>query len=204
MEGKVMKPLRRRLEEARKNTGLPWEIIERDYILSWILAGIGDNGKLHNGLIFKGGTALKKCYFGEYRFSEDLDFTAKGSIPQGDELEEEIRRSCILGAELAQEFSPLALRIDRYIEKEPHPGAQEAFTIRGKLPWHRQFLVRAMIEITVDEPVRVEPERRKIIHGYGEKISQGILVYSLEEIVAERSEERRVGKECRSRWSPYH
>ena len=24
------------------------------------------------------------------------------------------------------------------------------------------------------------------------------------EIVAERSEERRVGKECRSRWSPYH
>ena len=23
-------------------------------------------------------------------------------------------------------------------------------------------------------------------------------------LVAERSEERRVGKECRSRWSPYH
>ena len=27
---------------------------------------------------------------------------------------------------------------------------------------------------------------------------------SIEQIVAERSEERRVGKECRSRWSPYH
>ena len=25
-----------------------------------------------------------------------------------------------------------------------------------------------------------------------------------EEIIYERSEERRVGKECRSRWSPYH
>ena len=25
-----------------------------------------------------------------------------------------------------------------------------------------------------------------------------------EDIQAERSEERRVGKECRSRWSPYH
>ena len=24
------------------------------------------------------------------------------------------------------------------------------------------------------------------------------------QLVAERSEERRVGKECRSRWSPYH
>ena len=31
--------------------------------------------------------------------------------------------------------------------------------------------------------------------------SQGL---SDEEICAERSEERRVGKECRSRWSPYH
>ena len=29
-----------------------------------------------------------------------------------------------------------------------------------------------------------------------------ILLFSL--LVAERSEERRVGKECRSRWSPYH
>ena len=26
----------------------------------------------------------------------------------------------------------------------------------------------------------------------------------LEEVQPERSEERRVGKECRSRWSPYH
>ena len=27
---------------------------------------------------------------------------------------------------------------------------------------------------------------------------------SLEQCLSERSEERRVGKECRSRWSPYH
>ena len=27
---------------------------------------------------------------------------------------------------------------------------------------------------------------------------------SLAQVGAERSEERRVGKECRSRWSPYH
>ncbi len=28
-----------------------------------------------DALVFKGGTALKRCYFGDYRFSEDLDFT---------------------------------------------------------------------------------------------------------------------------------
>jgi hypothetical protein len=31
-----MKPLRKRLQEVRENTGLLWEIIERDYILSWV------------------------------------------------------------------------------------------------------------------------------------------------------------------------
>jgi predicted nucleotidyltransferase component of viral defense system len=45
-----MKPLRKRLEEKRKEIGLSWEIIERDYILSWILAGIAVNEKLQNKL----------------------------------------------------------------------------------------------------------------------------------------------------------
>ena len=35
------------------------------------------------------------------------------------------------------------------------------------------------------------------------KISQEQVEFA-KELHAERSEERRVGKECRSRWSPYH
>jgi predicted nucleotidyltransferase component of viral defense system len=181
-----LKPLRKRLEEARSTAGLPWEIIERDYILSWVLAGIGANENIHKGLVFKGGTALKKCYFGEYRFSEDLDFTAKEIVPREDELEKEILQVCEIATEFAQKTSPLELNLERYTEKEPHPGGQEAFIIKGKLPWHREFLVRIMIEITVDEPIKIEPVSKRIIHGYGEKISQEILVYSLEEIVAEK------------------
>ena len=37
----------------------------------------------------------------------------------------------------------------------------------------------------------------------GEKLEQLLLYQSTEDGLA-RSEERRVGKECRSRWSPYH
>lgn len=76
-----MKPLRLRLEEARKRLGLPWELLERDYLLSWILAGITQVEALQNSLVFKGGTALKKCYFGDYRFSEDLGFHGCGVRP---------------------------------------------------------------------------------------------------------------------------
>jgi uncharacterized protein len=49
--------------------------IEKDYILSWLLWGISQSEVLQQILIFKGGTVLKKAYYRDYRFSEDLDFT---------------------------------------------------------------------------------------------------------------------------------
>lgn len=49
--------------------------IEKDYVLSWVLFAISKNNILRNSLAFKGGTVLKKAYFEDYRFSEDLDFT---------------------------------------------------------------------------------------------------------------------------------
>ena len=149
-----MKLIRKRIEEARKEAGLSWEIIEKDYILSWVLAGIASNVKLQDKLIFKGGTALKKCYFGNYRFSEDLDFTAKEEIARGELLEKEIEKSCEIATNLVRKFSPLELKVERYKEKESHPGAQEAFNVRGKFPWHRQFLPKVMVEITMEEPIQ--------------------------------------------------
>ena len=49
--------------------------IEKDYVLTWILNGVAGHEILKATLVFKGGTVLKKCYFEDYRYSEDLDFT---------------------------------------------------------------------------------------------------------------------------------
>ena len=49
--------------------------IEKDYMLSWILLGVAKHEQLSTNIVFKGGTVLKKIYFEDYRFSEDLDFT---------------------------------------------------------------------------------------------------------------------------------
>jgi predicted nucleotidyltransferase component of viral defense system len=57
--------------------GIAPNILEKDYMLGWLLAGISQHTELSNKWIFKGGTCLKKCYFETYRFSEDLDFTLK-------------------------------------------------------------------------------------------------------------------------------
>ena len=49
--------------------------IDQDWTLGHILNAIYSLEENRKNLVFKGGTALKKCYFKEYRFSEDLDFT---------------------------------------------------------------------------------------------------------------------------------
>ena len=53
---------------------IPEAVIERDYVLAWFLTGLAGH-PLRDKLAFKGGTALRRCWFDEYRFSEDLDFT---------------------------------------------------------------------------------------------------------------------------------
>lgn len=181
-----MKPLRNRLQEARKRLGIPWEILERDYVLSWLLAGISQVEALHDTLIFKGGTALKKCFFGDYRFSEVLDFSAMGDVPIGEGMEEAIREACDRAARLLDEFAPVEIVCERYTEREPHPGGQETFTIRVRLPWHRAPQTRVMVETALDEKILKPVQKRSIIHDYGEPLAARVKVYALEEIVAEK------------------
>ncbi len=66
---------RRELLATAANLGLLPNVVEKDYVLGWVLAGIFNHPVLAQHWVFKGGTCLKKCYFETYRFSEDLDFT---------------------------------------------------------------------------------------------------------------------------------
>lgn len=54
--------------------GLGDKTIEKDYVLTWVLLAITAS-PLCDLLALKGGTAIKKMYVPDYRFSEDLDFT---------------------------------------------------------------------------------------------------------------------------------
>ncbi len=55
--------------------GVPPDTIDKNWVLGHFLAELFSNEWTKNKLVFKGGTCLKKCYFNDYRFSEDLDFT---------------------------------------------------------------------------------------------------------------------------------
>ena len=47
-------------------------------------------------------------------------------------------------------------------------------------------------------------EKSKIIANELKTSLEEKNIFHLRDIILTRSEERRVGKECRSRWSPYH
>ncbi len=66
---------KREIIDAATALGLNPHVVEKDYVLGWVLWGIYGHGALAESWIFKGGTCLKKCFFETYRVSEDLDFT---------------------------------------------------------------------------------------------------------------------------------
>lgn len=73
---------KRELADLRAEWQLSQDVIEKDYLLGWLLAGISNHEVLRRTWIFKGGTCLRKCYYETYRFSEDLDFTIIDGGPE--------------------------------------------------------------------------------------------------------------------------
>ncbi len=75
------------INDRVREWGLRENIVEKDYVIGWVLWGIGSDPRLSKSWAFKGGTCLKKCYIETYRFSEDLDFTVlPGGMIEPDEL----------------------------------------------------------------------------------------------------------------------
>ena len=71
----------------------------------------------------------------------------------------------------------------------------------GVYDWEQQIKQKLVfdLEMAWDCQKAAETDDVQYCLNYAE-VSQFILDY----VQAKRSEERRVGKECRSRWSPYH
>jgi predicted nucleotidyltransferase component of viral defense system len=67
--------LKKEIEKIAEAHGVLKSTVDKDWVLGHFIDGIYATPELRETLIFKGGTYLRKCYFPNYRFSEDLDFT---------------------------------------------------------------------------------------------------------------------------------
>jgi uncharacterized protein len=157
-------------------------VLERDYCLAWFLVGLS-RSPLREILIFKGGTALKRCYFGDYRFSEDLDFT----LAEPCELDVILAPLEIAFAEV-ERASGIVLNFAR-ADREHHQNSYTFYLgYDGPLPASAPKEVK--VDITIREKLVRPTDDRPVLRGYDEytDLPDDALVraYSLEEIAVEK------------------
>lgn len=116
----------------------------------------------------------------------ERDYAQSSRGPKGDDLERAVRAAVASAEGAARMLAPLAFTIQRYEERDPHPGGQEAFIVRVQFPWQRQPMVPVKIEVTHDEPALLPAPPRAVAHGYDEPFAVSVRTYALEEICAEK------------------
>jgi predicted nucleotidyltransferase component of viral defense system len=71
---------RKEIRRRAGRLGLDQRHVRNDYVLNHVLAAIAEQS---SGLIFRGGTALARVYWPDYRLSEDLDFISVQRVEVG-------------------------------------------------------------------------------------------------------------------------
>jgi predicted nucleotidyltransferase component of viral defense system len=174
-------------------------VIEKDYVLGWLLAGIAQEPALAETWVFKGGTCLRKCYYETYRFSEDLDFTVRAGGP---EVPEELASIFTRIAVWLEEEAGIELVIDegsfrRRQNRRGNATTQGRLAYRGPNPPPQ--LPKVKLDITSDEVLVKEPVVREIGHQYSDAPLpvEGVASYALVELFAEKL--RALSERCRPR-----
>ncbi len=168
------------IQNKAREVGVRDQQIEKDYILSWILQGVAQHEQLLALLVFKGGTVLKKVYFDDYRFSEDLDFTlVDDSISN-----EQIFKSFAEVFEHIRDEANIPLEI---IDDNEHEDGGINFYISYIGPLggggaHK----RVKVDISRNEKLAFEPVMQKAKLAYSDQEEHQLLCYSLEEVLVEK------------------
>lgn len=161
-------------------------VVEKDYVLGWLLAAINNHHLLSSKWIFKGGTCLKKCYFETYRFSEDLDYTLidESQIDAGfltmcfNEIAQWLYE--VAGIEIPKDTIQFKIRDNK-------KSAEGKVGYIGPMQ-RRRDPARIKLDLTVNELVVTAPDLRLVHHPYKDNPKDGIKssCYSFSEIFAEK------------------
>lgn len=154
--------------------------IEKDYILSWILKGVAQHEQLSKIIVFKGGTVLKKVYFADYRFSEDLDFTLLDNTISNEQIFVWFNETF----EYVKEEANIPLEI---IEDNEHEDGGINFYINyvGPLGGFGNNK-KVKVDISRSEKLEFEPVIKSAIIEYSDEEEYNLLCYPLEELLVEK------------------
>ncbi len=168
--------------------GVPLANIEKDYVMGWLLCGIYNNPHLSNNLVLKGGNCLRKLYFPDTRFSDDLDFTAY-RLDTESQFYGHLNEICgHVGKASGIDFDISRTRVT----EKPTPDG-EANALDGRV-YFRGFAgdssvtMRIKFDVSEYEKIVLPIQWHPIIHHYSDagKLDMVVQAYSLEEVLAEK------------------
>jgi uncharacterized protein len=168
------------IQQKANAVGVRDQQIEKDYILSWILFGISKHEQLSKTIVFKGGTVLKKVYFEDYRFSEDLDFTLLNAEISNEQIFAWFKEVF----EIIKDEVNIPLEI---IDKNEHEDGGINFYISYIGPLGGQGNnKRVKVDISRSEQLVFEPIMNDVFIGYSDLEEHQLLCYPLEEVLVEK------------------
>lgn len=173
-----------RLLKEQGGRRIPEHVLERDYCIAWFLIGLA-RSPLREKIVFKGGTALRRCYFSEYRFSEDLDFTLLQPLSFV-----ELQQALEVVYKETKQASNITFQFSR-LDSTTHQNSYTFYLLyEGPLPI-MSTPKEIKVDITIKEKVFYLPEELPVLKSCDEytDLPEGekILVYSLYEIAAEKT-----------------
>ena len=163
-------------------------VVDLDYSLGWFLLGMRKTSTALGGLLFKGGTCLRKCYFHDYRFSEDLDFTATKYLSPAD-IEVWVKKSVDWVSNYdGPDFHVQPIHFEVVDDEYGNESYQARIYYRGPLRWGGSPRT-VKLDITRAEAILLPVNEKQIIHSYSDQASFADInlpCYSLEEVIAEK------------------
>jgi predicted nucleotidyltransferase component of viral defense system len=181
-------------------TFLTPHVVEKDYVLGWMLAGIYAHEELADQWIFKGGTCLKKCFFETYRFSEDLDFTLRDEAQLDAAF---LKRVFGEIGEWIYDQTGIEIPADMQ-EFEILRNPRGNLSCQGKISYRgpvssSHSLPRIKLDLTADERVVLAPVTTPIFHPYSDAPEEGIEVLAYDYIEAFAEKFRALAERTRPR-----
>lgn len=176
------------IKDKSKRLGVPITNIEKDYVMGWLLWAIYSNSEYSNRLILKGGNCLRKVYFPDTRFSDDLDFSIS-QIPSKSEFSSYLVDICQLVMEQSGiEFDIESIRVDDQAICDSDCMALDARVYFKGFAGDASMTMRVKFDISNFEKIALPLQNHLLIHDYSdsENCSAIIKAYSLEEILAEK------------------
>ncbi|MDD5501326.1 MAG: nucleotidyl transferase AbiEii/AbiGii toxin family protein [Candidatus Omnitrophica bacterium] len=149
--------------------------LEKDYVITEVLKALSLVPALSELLVFKGGTALRKVYFPDWRYSEDLDFTVKHDMTK-----EELRQDLDQWYQQVRLVSEIQLTTKMLHKPDGYARVRTQFI--GPLSYPGMIFM----DLSFDEPLCLDPERRRVLATPFSSGEQEVLAYPLEELLAEK------------------